>query len=122
MEYLAQIILAIIAAITTILTVLLQRKQDDITDKIEKSNNILKHKQDVENQIALIALKHQSVIDKILLYILDIDINISKKLEIEVSESLKNEVDENINVIKDLSKQYDELDRKYSVLMDLYKS
>ena len=122
MEYLAQIILAIIAAVTTILTVILQRKQDDITDKIDQSNNLLKHKQDVENQIDLIALKHQSVLDKILLFILDININISKKLEIEVSDSLKNEVDDNINIIKDLSKQYDELNKKYSVLMDLYKS
>jgi len=122
MEYLAQIILAIIAAVTTILTVILQRKQDNITNKIDKGNDILKHKQDVENQLEVIAVQRQLVLDKLLLFILDIDINISKKLEINVEQSLINEVDEAIQKIKDLSNQYAELDKKYSILLDLEKN
>ena len=121
MEYLAEIILGIVASITTIITVILQRKQDKITDKIDESNDLLKHKRDIEQEAKIIDIKHQSVIDKILLTILDISINISKKVGINVSDSMKNEVDKDVDILKELSKKAAELDNKYSVLIALSK-
>lgn len=121
MQYLAEIILGVIASLTTIITVILQNKQDKITDKIDESNDLLKHKRDIEQEAKIIDLKHRSVIDKILLSILDININISKKVGIDVNDSLKNEVDKDIDILKELSKKAGELDNKYSVVMALYK-
>jgi len=121
MEYIAQIILAIIAAITTVVTVILQKKQDNLTTKIDKSSNLLKHKEDIEQQIELIELKHRNIIDTALLLILDTNLDLLVDKGINVDDRIKENIKKIHETLSDLSDKTSEIDKKYSVLLDLSK-
>jgi len=97
MEYIAQIILAIIAAITTVVTVILQKKQDNLE------------------------LKHRNIIDTALLLILDTNLDLLVDKGINVDDRIKENIKKIHETLSDLSDKTSEIDKKYSVLLDLSK-
>lgn len=122
MEYIFQIILTIIAGITTIFTIILQKKQDNLTNKIDESGALLKYKRNIKEEINKNDLEHRVVLDKLSLLMLDIYILLltnDRYVKPEESANIRNQIINIQKELEELEEKRSELNHKYLILQDI---
>lgn len=122
-EYLSTIIIALITGVFSIITVIIQKKQDKVISKIDEQSSFIDREKELKKKLIKKEKEREALIQEIMMLILDTNITILKntngdngasamKKFIEASDALKTKFDQ-------LSESIEEINKEYSLVLDL---
>lgn len=118
MEYISAVIITIITGIFSLITLIIQKKQDKVISNINEQTSFLEKEKDLKKKLDAAEKDKASVINEILLITLETNINIMRSTYhdgdqgfvdrcIEQSEALKKKYHDINDDIAKITKEYD---------------
>ena len=122
-QYLSAIIIAVITGVFSIITIIIQKKQDKVISKIDEQSSFIDREKTLKQKLIKKEKEREALIQKMMVLILDTNLYILKntnvgdgKLSVDevfiTSDTLKKRFDEVANEIEEINKEY-------SVVLDL---
>ena len=122
-QYLSAIIIALITGVFSIITIIIQKKQDKVISKIDEQSSFIDREKTLKQKLIKKEKEREALIQKMMVLILDTNLYILKntnvgdgKLSVDdvftTSDTLKKRFDEVANEIEEINKEY-------SVVLDL---
>lgn len=119
-QYLSTVIITLITGIFSIITLIIQKKQDDVINKIDSQTSFIEKEKSLKQKLTKKRAEQEDLIHHILLLILDTNLHILRNTMIagaivpdesvfQKSEEMKNQFKELNQEIQDISKEYDML-------------
>lgn len=119
-QYLSTVIITLITGIFSIITLIIQKKQDDVINKIDSQTSFIEKEKSLKQKLTEKRAEQEDLIHHILLLILDTNLHILRNTMIagaivpdetvfQKSEDLKNQFKDLNQEIQDISKEYDML-------------
>lgn len=106
-ENITEIIIALITGMFSILMIITNRRNDKVTDNIEKKSVLLSKREVIKSKMDMIARDREMIIHSMMVLILDSNIEVMKIMDASTNE--KSEVHKRIyNDAEDLKKQFDD--------------
>ena len=122
-QYLSAVIITIITGIFSIITIIIQRKQDKVIRKIDEQTTFIDREKTLKQKLAKKEKERDALIQQMMVLILDTNICILKNTNI-VDESIA--VDNIFATSDDLKKKFEaindeieEINDEYSLVLDL---
>lgn len=117
-QYLSTVIIALITGIFSIITIIIQKKQDKVINKIDEQTLFIEREKNLRQQLAQKEKEREAIIHAIMLLILDTNLyilnnsNMSGGAELNgdvflTSENLKSKYNSINDDIDDISKEYE---------------
>ena len=122
-QYLSTVIIALITGVFSIITLVIQKKQDKVIDKIDEQTLFIEREKGLKQKLTKKQAERESLIHEIMILILDTNLYILKNTNVagdlvptdealKTSETLK----EKFNAV---SKEITELTKEYEMILDL---
>lgn len=119
-QYLSTVIISIITGIFSLITLLIQKKQDKVISKIDNQTVFIEREKMLKQKLLKKQAEQEDVLNNILVIIMDTNLHILRNTMIagatipdekvfEKSEELKNKFLTLLDEIEELNKQYDML-------------
>jgi hypothetical protein len=115
-QYLSTVIIAIITGVFSVITILIQKRQDKVIDKIDEQTMFIERERTIKQKIEAKERECDLLINDILIIILDTNLSILKNTEagsngvsqdvFKRSEELKKKFAEVLQSIEELRKEY----------------
>ena len=106
-ENLTEIIIALITGMFSILMIITNRRNDKVTDNIEKKSVLLSKREVIKSKMDMIARDREMIIHNMMILILDSNIEVMKIMDASTNE--ESEVHKRIyHDAEDLKKQFDD--------------
>lgn len=117
-QYLSTVIIAIITGVFSTITLIIQKKQDKVINKIDEQTSFIEKEKDLKQRLSQKQKERDSIIHDMMILILDTNLDILKNSQLgkdvlmdedvfEKSEILKKRFAEINDSIEDLNKEYD---------------
>ena len=117
-EYMSTVIIALITGIFSIVTLVIQKRQDKVISKIDEQTSFMEKEKDLKKKLDTAEKEKQNIIHDIMIMTLDTNMYILKNAStldtqdvidecIKRSEELKNRYAKVVETIDDIGKQYD---------------
>lgn len=120
MEYMASIIITLITATAGIVTVVIQKKQDKVINKIDKKATFLEKEKGLKQKITEKEKESQNILYEIMLLILDTNLTILQNTTID-GEAMVSKDNEVVIKSQELKKRLDENQREMAHLNEEYQ-
>lgn len=120
-QYLSTVIIAVITGVFSVITLILQKKQDKVINKIDEQTMFIEKEKNLKQKITQKEKECENIIHEIMLLILETNMAILKNTQdpsiidqevFDNSEKLKNRFAE-------ITKDIQELTKEYSIIMDV---
>ena len=120
-QYLSTVIIAVITGVFSVITLILQKKQDKVINKIDEQTMFIEKEKSLKQKITQKEKECENIIHEIMLLILETNMAILKNTQdpsiidqevFDNSEKLKNRFAE-------ITKDIQELTKEYSIIMDV---
>lgn len=124
-QYLSAVIIAAITGVFSIITLIIQKKQESVINKIDEQTVFIEKEKVLKQKISNKEIEKEEMMNQIMILILDTNLHILRNTRIagatipndevfELSEDLKNKFNR-------LTEEMQELDKEYNMLLDLTK-
>ena len=120
MEYMVSIIITLITATAGIITVVIQKKQDKVINKIDKKATFLEKEKGLKQKINEKEKESQNILYEIMLLILDTNLTILQNTTID-GEAMVSKDNEVVIKSQELKKRLDENQREMAHLNEEYQ-
>lgn len=120
-QYTSTVIIAIITGIFSVITLIIQKKQDVVINKIDEQTVFIEQEKTLQQTRTAKEKERENIINKIMLLILDTNLYIlgheldNDKVSVESNEQA-NKLKEEFNKIDE---EIQDIDKQYDMLMDL---
>ena len=124
-QYLSTVIIAIITGLFSLITVIIQKKQDNVINKIDEQTVFIEKEKMLKKELTKKQSEQEALMRQIMILVLDTNMHILRNTQIRGAKI----PDEKVFELSDkLKKQFNELDedihhisKEYDMLMDLTK-
>lgn len=114
-QYLSTVIIAVITGVFSVITLMIQKKQDKVITKIDEQTRFIEKEKELKRKLSQKEREKDELINKIMLLILDTNIFILKNTNISqdipnvfaLSEELKKQYDEISADIQNIKTEYE---------------
>jgi lipopolysaccharide export LptBFGC system permease protein LptF len=117
-QYISAVIIAAMTGIFSIITIVIQKRQDKIINKIDEQTMFIEKEKGLKQRLIQREKERESIIQEIMILILDTNLHILKNTQIagatvvddtvfERSENLKHRFSEVSTSIKEITKEYE---------------
>lgn len=114
-QYLSTVIIAIITGVFSVITLMIQKKQDKVITKIDEQTRFIEKEKELKRKLSQKEREKDELMNKIMLLILDTNIFILKNTN--VTENISNVY----KISKELKKQYDEISAEIQKIKTEYE-
>ena len=121
-QYLSTVVIALITGIFSIVTLIIQKKQDKVINKIDEQTAFIEKEKAIKQKLVKKQEEKESIIQDIMVLILDTNLQILMK-SYSMADRPMQEVFNNAKALKDrfkaINKDIEEIDKEYKMLLDL---
>ena len=122
-QYLSTVIIALITGIFSIITLIIQKKQDKVISKIDEQTTFIDREKSLKQKLAQKEKDRDSLMQEMMVLILDTNIYILKNTDIKESDIPIKDVYDESNKLKErfksLNEEIEEINDQYSLVLDL---
>ena len=119
-QYLSTVIIALISGVFSIITIVIQKKQDKVISKIDEQTMFIEREKSLKQKLIKKEKERELLIQEIMLLILDTNLYILKNTDVkdpsipidsvfEISDDLKKRFENISNDINEINKEYEML-------------
>jgi len=120
-QYLSTVIIALITGIFSIITLIIQKKQDKVISKIDEQTTFINREKDLKQKLAQKEKERELLIQDMMILILDTNIHILKNVNVSEEDDSVNEIynasDDLKKKIKINSEEIEEITNEYNLLL-----
>ena len=124
-QYLSTVIITLITGIFSIVTLVIQKKQDDVINKIDSQTSFIEKEKILKQRLTKKQAEQEELIHNIMLLILDTNLHILKNTMIAGAivpdESVFQKSDYIKTHFKELNDEIQDISKEYEMLLDLTK-
>lgn len=121
-QYLSTVIIALISGVFSLITLVINKKQDKVINDIDEQNMIIKKERELKKKLTQKEKEREKIVQEIMLLILDTNMSILKTQSTDTLELFTDA----FNTSKELKSKYDdicksieELQEKYDMVLDM---
>jgi len=122
-QYLSTVIIALITGIFSVITLIIQKKQDKVIGKIDEQTSLIDREKKLKQRLASKEKEREMLIQEMMILILDTNIHILKNTNIISEKDLIDEVykttDELKKKFKAISEEIEEINNEYNIVLDI---
>ena len=122
-QHLSTIIIAIITGIFSIITIIIQKKQDKVIDKIDEQTMFIEKEKKLKQMLTQKEKERENIIYDMMILILDTNLYILKNSTNFESSLLNDDVFKRSDELKEtfmtLSDEIDNISKKYEMVLDM---
>lgn len=122
-QYLSTVIIAVITGIFSIITLIIQKKQDKVISKIDEQTTFIDREKTLKQKLAQKEKEREQIIEEIMVLTLDTNLCILKNTNIGDQEK---PIDDILEHSKDLKEKFktinveiEEINKEYNLVVDL---
>lgn len=122
-QYLSTVIIALITGIFSVITLIIQKKQDKVISKIDEQTTFIDREKNLKQKLAQKEKEREALIQDMMILILDTNIHILRNTSIsDETLSVKDihEASENLKKrFKTISEEIEEINNEYTLVLDI---
>lgn len=122
-QYLSTVIIALITGIFSIITLIIQKKQDKVISKIDEQTTFIDREKSLKQKLAKKEKERESLIEQMMILILDTNIHILSNTDISNSKISINDIYKNSENLKkefnNINEEIDEINNEYALVLDI---
>lgn len=122
-QYLSTVIIALITGIFSVVTLIIQKKQDKVIDKIDEQTTFIEREKTLKQKLVQKEKEQESVIHDIMMLILDTNLYILKNSSSSIGASIDNAVFEKSDELRkkysQISEDIEDITREYEVVLEM---
>lgn len=123
-QYLSTVIIAVITGVFSVITLLIQKKQDKVVSKIDEQTLFIAQEKEIKKKINKKEAEREVLIHEIMILILDTNIHILRNTHaVGESSTSSEEVMKTSEILKErfntASDEIDELTKQYELILNL---
>jgi len=118
-QYLSTVIIALITGVFSVITLIIQKKQDHIVSKIDEQTSFIEKEKALKQKLAKKEKEEELLIHEIMILILNTNLEILEHTNGLVTDEIKNKSEELQKGFAELTAEIDVLSREYQMVLDL---
>ena len=122
-QYLSTVIIALITGIFSVITLIIQKKQDKVISKIDEQTTFIDREKNLKQRLAQKEKERESLIQDMMILILDTNLYIIKNSNINDTQIPVDQLYKNSDDLKKrlnrLSEEIDEINNEYALVLDI---
>lgn len=121
-QYLSTVIIAIITGVFSVITLILQNRQDSVINKIDSQTEFIDREKRLRNEINKKEGERQQVINRIMIIIFDTNSSMFHNAENSGDQNARRNAEEYHKLKEEyieLSNEINDLNRKYELIMEI---
>lgn len=124
-QHFAEIIVVLITGIFSILSIIIQKRQDKIVSSIDKKAIFLEKERALKKKIDDLSRKREMIIHEMMILILDSNLELMKSVESSKDPLFHDQIYNNANILKDsfedTNQQIENINNEYQIVIDMAK-
>lgn len=120
-QYLSTVIITLITGVFSVITLIIQRKQDKVINKIDKQKSFIEREKTLKQKLVQKEKEQENVIHDIMMLILDTNLYILKNSSSSIGASIDNAVFEKSEELQkkynQISEDIEDITREYEVVL-----
>ncbi len=124
-QHFAEIIVVLITGIFSILSIIVQKRQDKIVSSIDKKAIFLEKERALKKRMDDLSRKREMIIHEMMILILDSNLELMKSVESSKDSSFHDQIYNNANILKDsfedTNQQIENINKEYQIVIDMAK-
>lgn len=124
-QHFAEIIVVLITGIFSILSIIVQKRQDKIVSNIDKKAIFLEKERVLKKRIDDLSRKREMIMHQMMILILDSNLELMKSVESSKDSSFHDQIYNNANILKDsfenTNQQIENINKEYQIVIDMAK-
>lgn len=122
-QYLSTIIVAVITGVFSLITIIIQKKQDKVIKKIDEQTLFIEKEKSIKQRLQQKEKERDGIIHEIMILILDTNLKILRNTQVDGTVLIDSDVFELCETLKekfeDVSHTIEELNKEYAVVLDM---
>lgn len=123
-QYAATVAVAIITGLFSLITLIIQKKQDKVIDKIDEKTLFIEKEKNVRKKLADKTKEKESIVHQVMILILDTNVAILKNIYSgnEDNKVIKDMLDKSEKLkgqFKDVSDSIEDITKEYEIILDM---
>lgn len=122
-QYLSTIIVAVITVIGSVITVIIQKRQDKVIKRIDEQTLFIEKEKDIKQRLHQKEKERDGIIHEIMILILDTNLKILRNTQVDGAMLIDGDVFALCDTLKekfdDVSQTIEELNKEYAVVLDM---
>lgn len=122
-QYLSTVIIALITGIFSIITLVIQKKQDKVISKIDEQTTFINREKTLKQKLTKKEKERESLIQEMMILILDTNISILKNTDIVNDKNSVDKMYQKSDIIKKkiitLSEEINQINNEYELVLDI---
>lgn len=124
-QYFAEIVVVLITGAFSILSIIVQKRQDKIVSSIDKKTVFMEKERELRKRIDNLSREREAIIHSMMILILDSNLELMKTLESSNGSSFHNQLYENAKTLKEsfekTTEQLEDINKEYQIVNDMAK-
>lgn len=119
-QYLSTVVIALITGIFSVITLVIQKKQDKVIDKIDEQTLFIEREKCLKQKLAQKEKEREQIIHEIMILILDTNLHILKNSSTTIGPEIDgalNQSDELQNKYKEVNEDIESINKEYEVVL-----
>ena len=118
-QYLSTVIIALITGVFSVITLIIQKKQDHIVSKIDEQTSFIEKEKALKQKLAKKEKEKELLVHEIMILILNTNLEILENTNGLVTDEIKTKSEELQKGFTTLTAEIDALNREYQMVLDL---
>ena len=118
-QYLSTVIIALITGVFSVITLIIQKKQDHIVSKIDEQTSFIEKEKALKQKLAKKEKEKELLIHEIMILILNTNLEILEHTNGLVTDEIKTKSEELQKGFMALTAEIDALNKEYQMVLDL---
>lgn len=122
-QYLSTVIIAIITGVFSTITLIIQKKQDKVINKIDEQTSFIEKEKDLKQRLSQKQKERDSIIHDMMILILDTNLDILKNSQLCEEVLTDDDVFAKSEILKkrfiDLTESIEDLNKEYDMVLDM---
>lgn len=121
-QYLSTVIIAVITGLFSVITIIIQKKQDKVINKIDEQTMFIEKEKDIKQKLNKCEKEREAIIHDMLILILETNLYIVNTIDhLTIDETVFTQSDELKEKFQKISKDIEELNKEYNIVLDMTK-
>lgn len=120
-QYLSTVIIAVITGVFSIITLMIQKKQDKVITKIDEQTKFIEKEKELKQKLTMKEKEKEELIQKIMLLILDTNLFIVQNTNVggNVDPNVFEMCNEYKKQFNDISEEIKKINQEYQMVLDI---
>lgn len=122
-QYLSTVIVAVITGIFGVITLIIQKRQDKVINKIDEQSSFMNKEKDIRKRLNLKEKECEQLMHEIMILVLDTNLHILKNTQIQGAQIPDDTVFAESDKLKErfekIRDEIQELDKEYDLVLDM---